>query len=68
MSMGWVFLAVGTLLVVIALVNALHWFVIRQYGRALSSLAGLAIAVGFVVAGRWLIRNRRQPFTSNRGG
>ena len=64
---GWVFLVVGTLLVIIASINALHWFVIRQYGRALSSLAGLAIAVGLVVAGRWLIGNRRQPFTSNQG-
>jgi hypothetical protein len=68
LSMGWVFLVIGTLLVIVASVNALHWFTVRQYGRASSSLVGAAIAIGLVAGGRWLIRNRRQPFTSTRGG
>lgn len=62
-GVGWASLAAGILFFVVAPFGLVVGLVRPDYGLAVGNAIGLLMAYGFVRAGRWLIRNRRQPFT-----
>jgi hypothetical protein len=60
--MGWVVVVIGVTTLVPFV--AIGWWLKGDLGAvALNLFVGLPAAIAFVLAGRWLILNRRLPFS-----
>jgi hypothetical protein len=62
-GMGYVVFAFGLLFIVVAAGSLVEQFLTHNLWNVWGTIAAGVGGVGFVFAGRWLIRNRRQPFT-----
>jgi hypothetical protein len=62
-GMGYVLFAFGLLFVVTAAGSLVEQFLAHDLWNVWGAIAAGAGGVGLVFAGRWLVRNRRQPFT-----
>jgi hypothetical protein len=59
--MGWGMFALGVVMVVLIGGGLAVALLSRDYTNLWGKVFGFAISLGVVVAGRWLIRNRRPP-------
>jgi hypothetical protein len=62
-GMGYVAIAFGLLFIVVAASSLVEQFLTQNLWNVWGALAAGIGGVGFVLAGRWLTHNRRQPFT-----
>lgn len=61
--MGYFLLASGLLVVAMSAGSLVEQVLTHNLWNVWGTIAGGAGGVGLVFAGRWLVRNRRQPFT-----
>jgi hypothetical protein len=61
---GWVSVVIGVILCVVTPLVVIDWLRKGDLGvAALNLFFSLPVAIGFVLAGLWLIRNRKRPFS-----
>jgi hypothetical protein len=66
-AMGRVIFAIGVLLCIIEPIVIISWAVAGNYSIALFNLVlGGSVAIGFVLVGRFMMRNKRPPFPTQR--